>query len=204
MIFGSAFSTGCGGNEKNKEATSVKPTKIGDEPVFFEDGDEYLVKDGKSDYKIVVSADATTDGEVSHGDNGKYISVGENKLLSAEKDIKIDYEELGENGVTVNTKGNCVYVAGATENGTLFAVYRFLHYQVGYNAYAYDCVEVDYFRSVKLKNITYKHVPSIGLTTAEDGELSGEDKVKEAMRMYVYASRNGGYDMYGNLYNGLW
>ena len=24
------------------------------------------------------------------------------------------------------------------------------------------------------------------------------------MRMYVYASRNGGYDMYGNLYNGLW
>lgn len=229
MIFGSAFSTGCGGNESDKETASVKPTKIGDEPISFEDGDEYLVKDGKSDYKIVVSADATkvekyaaeelqyfvekstavklpiaTDGEVSHGDNGKYISVGENKLLSAEKDIKIDYEELGENGVTVNTKGNCVYVAGATENGTLFAVYRFLHYQVGYNAYAYDCVEVDYFRSVKLKNITYKHVPSIGLTTAEDGELSGEDKVKEAMRMYVYASRNGGYDMYGNLYNGLW
>ena len=201
MIFGSAFSTGCGGNESDKETASVKPTKIGDEPISFEDGDEYLVKDGKSDYKIVVGADATkvekyaaeelqyfvekstavklpiaTDGEVSHGDNGKYISVGENKLLSAEKDIKIDYEELGENGVTVNTKGNCVYVAGATENGTLFAVYRFLHYQVGYNAYAYDCVEVDYFRSVKLKNITYKHVPSIGLTTAEDGELSGEDK----------------------------
>ena len=24
------------------------------------------------------------------------------------------------------------------------------------------------------------------------------------MRMYVYASKNGGYDFYGNLYNGLW
>ena len=98
MIFGSAFSTGCGGNESDKETASVKPTKIGDEPISFEDGDEYLVKDGKSDYKIVVSADATkvekyaaeelqyfvekstavklpiaTDGEVSHGDIDQFI-----------------------------------------------------------------------------------------------------------------------------------
>ena len=211
-------------NEENKDAKL-----IGNEPITVDDTDVYLVNGGKSDYKIVVSADATRiekhaaeelksfiekstavklpitdDKEVSHDNNAHYISVGSTKLLAAETDIKVDYEELGENGVIVKTQGNCVYVTGATENGTLFAVYRFLHYQVGYEAYAYDCVEVDYHKSLKLKNFDYKHVPSLGLTTAEDGELSGEGKVKEASRMLIYASENGGYDMNGNLYNGLW
>jgi len=225
-----AFSTGCFGGEKNNTDTPAEsPAKIGDEPLAFDDSNEYLVRNGKSEYRIVLASDAskivkyaaeelqyfvekstavklpiTSDADVAHDNNAKYISVGENRLLSAQNDIAVNYEELGENGVTVNTKGNCVYVSGATDNGTLLAVYRFLHYQIGYNAYAYDCIEVDYYRSLKLKNITYKHVPSLGLTTAEDGELSGEEKVKEAMRMYVYASKNGGYDLNGNLYNGLW
>ena len=211
-------------NEENKDANL-----IGNEPITVDDTDVYLVNGGKSDYKIVVSADATRiekhaaeelksfiekstavklpitdDKEVSHDNNAHYISVGSTKLLAAETDIKVDYEELGENGVIVKTQGNCVYVTGATENGTLFAVYRFLHYQVGYEAYAYDCVEVDYFKSLKLKNFDYKHVPSLGLTTAEDGELSGEEKVEEASRMLIYASKTGGYNLNGNLFNGLW
>ena len=228
-VFGSVFA-GCNGTTSAADdVVEEKPTTIGDEPISFGDTNEYFVKDGASSYKIVVSADAgkvekyaaeeikyfiekstavslpiATDAEVSYNNDGKYISVGENKLLAAQTDITVDYEELGENGVTVNTKGNCVYLSGATENGTLFAAYRFLHYQVGYNAYAYDCVEVDYYTTLKLKDISYKHVPSLGLTTAEDGELSGEEKVTDAMRMYIYASKNGGYDFNGNLYNGLW
>ena len=210
--------------DKTEEAKT-----IGNEPIAFDDTDVYLAENGKSDYKIVVGADASrtekyaaeelrdfieqsttvklpifTDEEVSHGNNARYISVGATKLLAAETDIKADYAELGENGVIVKTQGNCVYVTGATDHGTLFAVYRFLHYQIGYEAYAYDCVKVDYFKSLKLKNFDYKHVPSLGLTTAEDGELSGESKVKEASRMLIYASKNGGYDLNGNLYNGLW
>ena len=220
VLCGASFSFGCA-----KEET----VKTGGEPISFGDAKEYLVKDGASDYKIVISANASktekyaaeelqyfiekstavklpiaSDAEVSHNNKGKYISVGENELLTAEKSIKIDYEELGQNGVAVYTKNNCVYVSGATENGTLFAVYRFLHYQIGYEAYAYDCVEVNYYRTLKLKNIDYKYVPSLGLTTAEDAELSGEEKTKEAARMLVYASKNGGYDLNGNLFNGLW
>ena len=208
--------------------TALKTT-IGDEPVAIDDTDEFLVNDGKTEYKIVVGADATiteryaaeelqsfieqstavkipvvTDETVSHDNNGRYISVGDTSLLKAQTDIAVNYSELGENGVTVNTKGNCVYIAGATETGTLFAVYRFLHYQIGYEAYAYDCVEIDYGKTLKLKNFAYKHVPSLGLTTAEDGEVSGPSKVKEASRMLIYASKNGGYDINGNLFNGLW
>ena len=217
---GTSFSAGCAKEEQ---------AMLGGEPVSIADSEEYLVKDGASDYKIVISANASktekyaaeelryfiekstavklpidSDANVAHNNKGKYISVGQNELLAAEKDITTDYDELGQNGVTVNTKDNCVYISGATENGTLFAVYRFLHYQIGYEAYAYDCVEVDYYSELKLKNFDYKYVPSLGLTTAEDAELSGESKVKEASRMYVYASKNGGYDLNGNLFNGLW
>ena len=219
-------SAGC---KRDGGATKQERTEIGGEPLAFDDTNEYLVKNGKSDYKIAVSSEASktekyaaeelqyfiekstavklpivNDDSLTHDNLAKYLSVGENKLLAAQTDVTIDYNELGENGVTVNTKGNCVYMAGATETGTLFSVYRFLHYQVGYNAYAYDCVEVDYRQSCKLKDFTYKYVPSLGLLTAEDAELSGETKVKEAFRMYAYASKNGGYDMNGNLFNGLW
>lgn len=220
-----------GDDNANKDDTpaSAEVTAIGDEPVSIADTGEYLVNGGKTDYKIVIGKDSTktekyaaeelqnfikqsttvkipvvSDASVSHDNNGRYISVGDTALLKAQTDIAVNYSELGENGVTVNTKGNCVYVAGATEMGTLYAVYRFLHYQVGYEAYAYDCVEVNYCQSLKLKNFAYKHVPSLGLTTAEDAEMSGPSKVKEASRMLIYASKNGGYDLNGNLFNGLW
>lgn len=218
-----------GNNGSNSNGGEKEVTEIGGEPLAFSDTNEYLVENGKSDYKIAVGAEASktekyaaeelqyfiekstavkleivTDDTLSHDNNAKYLSVGENELLKAQSDITIDYKELGENGVTVNTKGNCVYMSGATETGTLFSVYRFLHYQVGYNAYAYDCVEVDYYNSCKLKDFSYKYTPSLGLLTAEDAELSGESKVKEAFRMYAYASKNGGYDLNGNLFNGLW
>lgn len=227
-LLSAAFTaTGC--KKKNDETSAFASVQIGGEPIGFADGDEYLVKNGKSDYKVVIGASAgktekyaaeelayfiekstnvklpiVTDAVVRHDNSAKYISVGETSLLSAQSDIKIDYDELGQNGVTAYTRGNCVYLAGATEYGTLFSVYRFLYYQIGYVAYAYDCVECNYYQTLKLKNFDYKYVPSLGLTTAGDGELFGQEKVKEALRMYIYASKNGGYDMSGNLYNGLW
>lgn len=223
-VFGSL--TACNKNDETPEA-EVQTAMIGDEPVTVDDTNEYLVNGGKTEYKIVVGTDRTeryaaeelqkyieestavkipvvSDENITHDNNGRYISVGKTSLLKAQSDIAVDYSDLGDNGVTVNTKGNCVYISGATVNGTLFAVYRFLHYQIGFEAYAYDCVEINYYKSLKLKDFDYRHVPSLGLTTAEDAELSGPEKVKEAARMYVYASKNGGYDLTGNLFNGLW
>lgn len=225
--FGAVLSVGC--KKNNDEATTQTITEIGGEPVAFADGEEYLVKNGKSDYKIVVGSTASivenyaaeelsyfiekstgvklpivTDATVAHDNSAKYISVGETSLLSAQTDIKVDYDELGQNGVTAYTRGNCVYLAGATEYGTLFSVYRFLYYQIGYVAYAYDCVEYNYCQTLKLKNFEYKYTPSLGLTTASDAELTGQDKVKAALRMNIYAAGDGGQDMAGNLYNGLW
>lgn len=198
---------------------------IGEEPVDFPDSDVYLVKNNASEYKVVIPAAATKSEKyaaeelvyfmerstncklpiISDSDTAgdKFISVGNTTLLGA-TDIVVDYEELGKSGVIVNTKGNSVYLCGATDYGTLFSVYRFLHYQIGYEAYAYDHIEHGYYAELKLKNFDYKYKPTFGVMTAEDGEMSGESKTKEALRMNIFASKNGGYDLSGGLFNGLW
>ena len=186
---------------------------IGGEPVSFADTDITLIKGKKSVYKVIIGSDATATEkyaseelvyflERSTGckleiatdenpdENGSYISVGDTKLLKA-AGIVPDYAELGDNGVSIYTIGKNVYIAGAAEYGTLFSVYRFLYYQIGYRAYAYDHIEYDYFDELKLKNFDYKYRPALGTVTAEDAEMSGKDKTKEALRMYIYASKNG-------------
>ena len=217
-----------GGNSvATKSADKYSGEKlIGGEPVSFADTDITLIKGKKSVYKVIIGSDSTVTEkyaseelvyflERSTGckleiatdenpdENGSYISVGDTKLLKA-AGIVPDYAELGDNGVSIYTIGKNVYIAGAAEYATLFSVYRFLYYQIGYRAYAYDHIEYDYFDELKLKNFDYKYRPALGTVTAEDAEMSGKDKTKEALRMYIYASKNGGYDFSGNLYNNLW
>lgn len=228
LAIGSAFAVGCGNDDaaKGGDAAETRTVSyVGNEKIRFDDTDKYIVKNKSSEYKIVVPADASTvvgyaaeelsyflekstacvlpivtDTEFS---GGKFISVGETSEFAA-SGIKADYATLGENGVTVTTIGDRVYLCGATDYGTLFSVYKFLHFEVGYEAYAYDHTEYDYHTSLKLKNFDYSYKPALGTMNAEDGEMSGEDKVKQALRMGIYASQNGGYDMSGNLFNGLW
>ena len=155
-------------------ATSVEA--VGGEAVAFPDTDITLIKDKKSAYKVIIGKNATrtekyaaeelvyflnestgcelpviTDEEIEEG--GHYISVGSTSLL-ASSGLEPDYAELGDNGVSVYTKNGNVYIAGAAEYGTLFSVYRFLYYQIGYRAYAYD--DIDYDNELKLKNFDYK------------------------------------------------
>lgn len=205
-------------------ATSIDT--VGGEAVAFPDTDITLIKDKKSAYKVIIGKNATrtekyaaeelvyflnestgcelpviTDEEIEEG--RRYISVGNTSLLGS-AGLEPDYAELGDNGVSVYTRNGNVYIAGVAEYGTLFSVYRFLYYQIGYRAYAYDDIDYDYYNELKLKNFDYKYRPALGTVTAEDGEMSGKEKTKEALRMYIYASKNGGYNLDGNLYNGLW
>lgn len=177
-------------------ATSIET--VGGEAVAFPDTDITLIKDKKSAYKVIIGKNATrtekyaaeelvyflyqstgcelpviTDEEIE--ESGHYISVGSTLLLGS-AGLEPDYAELGDNGVSVYTKNGNVYIAGAAEYGTLFSVYRFLYYQIGYRAYAYDDIDYDYYNELKLKNFDYKYRPALGTVTAEDGEMSGKDE----------------------------
>ena len=111
-----------------------------------------MVENGKSDYKILMPSNADSylfvaeselkyffeeatgvkldtvfepEGGLAHTAEGKYISLGETKMLeSANVDVKKSM--LGSQGVRIATKDKTIYMTGATTVGTLNSVYTLL------------------------------------------------------------------------------
>lgn len=123
--------------------------------------DNYLVKDGKSDYKIVYPADASqkvafavselqnffreatgvnlsaiNDSGITYSADAKIISVGPTSLME-QASVSYDYENYRERGFMLKTKDTNLFLFGGVY-GAPSAVYEFLDYQFGFEVYAYD------------------------------------------------------------------
>lgn len=228
VMASSILLTSCTNNSGANE--EQQPTTIGGEPLSFDETQTTLISAAKSDYKIVIPENASTienfaaeelqtflyestdcklsiisDSGLVHNNEQKYLSVGNTTLLASQTDIVIDYDVMGEAGPSIDTKGNTVYMAGASDYGTLNSVYKFLNYQIGFKAYAYDCVVYDYYETLNLLDFNYHYVPAIEWLEASDNEMIGREKAVAAARMYMYASGGrGGYSLTGTLFGGLW
>ena len=144
---------------------------------------EYLVKGGKTEYKLVIPASASktlgiaqkefsdlfkdatginievkTDTEVTDASSGKYISLGRTKLLE-DSGIEVNYSELTNGGHRVVTKGDDIYICGGKDHGTVFGVYSFMKVTFNYETYYYDCMEIDSVREKKLLKYDVKDIP---------------------------------------------
>lgn len=222
MTFG--IFSGCA----NNSATYVADYN-GAQPTSFNATQTYLVKDFQSDYKIVIPEISTneeryvskelqnyikqstdcelpiiTDSGLRPDNTQKYLSVGNTVLLKAQTDINLSYEKLGEVGPSVQTRGNTVYMAGYGDYGTVFAVYKFLYYQIGFKAYAYDCVTYNYYKDLLLLDFDYSFNPAIDYGIGSDYEIVGQKKAEALLRMYGFSAGDGGYNLDGKLFNSLW
>lgn len=165
---------GCKDEEINQEKPYQEPTKytytngvhIYTAPVI--EG-KYLVKNGKTEYKILLPQTVSDDLRVArdeliyffkeatgitlafemenetgktHDENAKYISLGNTKMLQS-TDIKADKALLGPDGCRIATKDNTVYITGTSDQGTLYAVYDFLTLTFNYEWYDHDYFEID-------------------------------------------------------------
>ena len=157
------FSAACGGGE---DSSSSPITEENNTQTQLKESDYYLVKDGKSDYKIVFSPNATYyesfavselqtffyeatgislpimyDTQVETFDeNTRYIFVGPTKQME-DAEITLKYEEVEETGYKLVNKGPNLFLVGGSF-ATPSAVYDFLDYQFGYEAYTYDEVYI--------------------------------------------------------------
>lgn len=147
---------------------------------------DYLVKDGKTEYIIVYPENPTTyettaveeltvlfyqgtgillsakkDNE-NIPSNTAFISIGKTKQLE-KTDIEITSDELGYTGSKVKTIGRNVYIAGNTGMGSLFGVYEFLHYSIGYEFYADQVITFDKKSSYALKLFDITLIPDIDI-----------------------------------------
>lgn len=219
-IAASGILTGCSkpvSNGVSKETAEAKE---------FKATQHVLIKKGTSDYEIVIADDSTNLEKyaaeelqyflseatncvlpiVQESERAKdkaYLSVGGTKLLASQESIVIDYKAMGESGTSIDTIDENVYIAGATDYGTLFSVYRFLYYQIGYKAYAPDCIDYDYYETLKLLDFDYHYRPTIDMVCANDRGVFGKDNTKNAARMYLRGYDNGTYEIGRQIY-GEW
>ena len=147
------------------------------------DTNEWLVKDGKTDYTLVVPAndsstmriartefldlfkDATgialtvlTDDKVQNAGDGKFISLGETKLLES-SGIAVDKATLTADGHRIVTKDDDIYLCGGKDEGTVFSVYTFMRLTFNYETYYYDCMEIENTSEKKLKAYDVTDIP---------------------------------------------
>lgn len=183
------------------------------------DTDMYLVKNGTTEYKLVIPtnysaairtarsefidlfSDATgitlqvvTDDTITSASEGKFISLGRTKLLE-ESGIVVDYGTLTSDGHRIVTKGDDVYLCGGADEGTVFAVYTFMKLTFNYETYFYDCKEIENTREKKLKNFDVTDIPDFKFR-AHSSDATTYDSTDYDENMYAW--RLGYYGKDGN------
>lgn len=150
------------------------------------DTNDYLIKDGKTDYQVVVPEDCssvinTAVGELTGlfyeatgislsviddtaaTEGGKYISLGKTSLLQATSVVDgITYAALNTDGYRIATVDGNIYLAGYGDYGTLYAVYDLLGDLFHYEFFYTDIYDLDTgVKEVKLRSYDVKECPDI-------------------------------------------
>ncbi|MBQ8657881.1 MAG: DUF4838 domain-containing protein [Clostridia bacterium] len=180
----------------NQNTTTVLENSIHE--YGMEETNDYLVRNGKSDYTIVlpqassgditiardefialfkeatnVSLKVVFEDEVglTHNATNKYISLGQTKLLES-ADLKIDYDELTLDGVRIFTKDKTLYLVGGSDWGTVYAVYVFMELMFHFDVYYHNVYELDKdLYNVKLYKFDVKDVPDIPMRNSYFGYI---------------------------------
>lgn len=194
LAFG-ASACGKGTGTSASEDGSSSDGSGGESSVGLTDYD--LVKNGRSDYAIVIPGEGLTsaetlgygdlrvyfkeatgveleiltDDKVQWSEGVSYLSVGNTKLLG-QAGVAVDDDIVGVNGYRLETKGRSLFMAGGKEYGTLYAVYHFLRDCFGFEVYAIDEIAINKnVTSAKLPDYAVNVVPDIQQLQAQYGSL---------------------------------
>lgn len=210
----------CGGKQVPSQPVGDGREFSGVHEIAVEDTNDYIVRGGVSDYRIVYPSDASqtvmsaveeirlflnraggvmlTAVSEEEGAAGNYISVGETAALrSAVSDFS--KSDLKDNGFIIRTVGKNVYIAGGSDTGTLNGAYDFLTYTVGFKVYAPDETQYE-TGDVRLKSFRVKDVPDIDYRV---GDVTRRIDGDEPYRMRIKYNCNDDVFMYakGSLYH---
>ncbi len=159
---------------------------------------EWLVKDGVTDYAIVLpktldtiltkayeefkllfarATNITTmsvvrDTEVTWSEDVKYISIGNNAFVET-ADVEFDSSiaaTLKNDGTRIITKGKTIFLLGGPGCGVIYSVYDFMSIYFNYEFYYRNCLEIDTgVKDVPLKAFDVTNIPDIGYRTVSTG-----------------------------------
>lgn len=157
------FAVGCDNGENNVDPSSKD---FGLHQKLSTETDDYILKDGKTDYTVVVPEDAgatvllakdellrffkeatgvslawKTDVGLTYQESDKYISIGRTSLME-QAGVDAKEEELGTQGLRIATKGKTVFLTSASDNEAMFESYGTLYAVYEFLA---DILNYDYF-----------------------------------------------------------
>lgn len=195
-ILACSFGFGCGGNDdivdnptSDDSATNTAATQIsrgkGVHTASVTPTNEYIVKNGKSDYKLLLPSEATEyekeaaeliqeyiyaslnvtlpiayDNE-ANALKGKIISLGDTELMRS-SGISVDVDSYGTSGFKIVTKNGNVYISGARNalrQGTYYGAQEFLKHTIGFETYSFDCIDYEVLGELKLYDFDVTEIP---------------------------------------------
>lgn len=161
---------------------ACKDKTKGDEEFQFTSYD--LVKDGASDYSVLVPANADENAlyaaseliwffreatgvtlgilrdDGSYNENSKCISIGETPLFLAQN-VEVDMDALEWDGYRIFRKESNLFIVGGKGKGDIYGVYEFMERNFGVKVYAEDEILVPAARDMKLLDIDLTETPDI-------------------------------------------
>lgn len=170
--------------------------------------DGYVVKNGVSEYTIVIPQEAGSmvsfaaselqalvyeatncelsikeDSQVGNSSSVKAISIGETNLFKA-TDIQLDKKVLGNDGFKLVTKEDDVFLCGGGDYGSMYAVYEFLWHTLGFKQYGYDCYTLTNTPNIQLKNFQVTEIPDFAYRSDSSGYQRADATVSRRMRVH--------------------
>ncbi len=198
MMFAAFASCGKGGGDDN-ESSSAKTD--------FAGTGNYIFKDGKTNYKIVIPKESTenekfasteltgilaeatgvkleveTDEGKTFAENSEYISIGNTSLLG-ESGIEISDDAKGINAFQISRAGKSLFLIGGKEYGVVYSVYEFLNDAVNFEQYYTDCYTLDTsVIDLELKDYSLVCKPDILRTMGTAGFMASNKTIATRMR----------------------
>ncbi len=175
----------------------------------FEVTDDFIVKNGASDYVVLYPADQTSlerlavsefvnffkeatnitlrtlsDDRMEAG--GKYISVGYTKLLE-QAGYTYSAEELKIDGFKIKTRGDDMLIFGANDYGTIYGVYEALKYLLDFEYFYSGSYRLEKgVTNLPLLNLDVVEIPDIEYRATGYGSLSNNSLDCYRLRMRPY------------------
>ena len=200
----SAFA--CDTSEETADRYNTIPKYNGTHVMTAEKTDKYIVKDGASDYKVVVplsqnSFEKTATQEFSylfkkatnislpvirdegliHDRNNKYISIGNTSLMT-QAELKGGYEVLHYDGCKIVTVGETIFIIGGSERGIIYGVYDFMNILFNFENFSIDAMYIDRNVSdVRLRNFNVTDIPDFKYRAANNYQLKPQSADYDVM-----------------------
>lgn len=202
---------GCGNETADNRGTSEESVEIAGtyEEEIVEKRDAYLYKQGKSDYVILLSANATQSDIYALDElvyffkestgytlktvyepqaisaSQRYISIGNTTKLTAHG-VKENTDDYGRSGFKIVTKDENIYIfsnGDAYSYGTLYGTYYFLERVLGYKCYASDEIKIDKKNIVNFYEFDAKILPAIDIRSLNFGSITSDSTYRNRMRL---------------------